>query len=224
MQTEAVAATATAAANPPKSQRAATSLSDNFDTFMTLLTAQLKNQDPLEPLDTHQFTQQLVQFSGVEQAISTNKNLETLISLSGTNALQQGVNFLGRQIEADQATAGLGDDGASWRYSFAEPVANATLTVSDADGKLVFATSAKGAVGRHSFEWDGKDAKGNVLPAGAYTLAVVGKNASGTTVQAGIGAVGRVTGVERRDNGTVLLMGGAEVALDKVRSVAEAGV
>ena len=78
---------------PPSSSSAtsnaasATSLAKNFDTFLTILTAQIQNQDPLEPLDSTQFTEQLVQFSGVEQQIRTNQSMETLIAATRSNAL-----------------------------------------------------------------------------------------------------------------------------------------
>src|SRR5215469_6276624 len=73
-------------------------LSANFDTFLTLLTTQLQNQDPLQPMDSNQFTQQLVQFSQVEQQINSNQNLETLISATKNQTSQSAVSYLGKSL------------------------------------------------------------------------------------------------------------------------------
>ncbi|MCC7047960.1 MAG: hypothetical protein IT562_14710, partial [Alphaproteobacteria bacterium] len=71
-------------------------LAENFDQFLTLLTTQLKNQDPLSPMDSAQFTQQLVSFAGVEQQINTNKNLETLLSLQKSNQMVGALDLMGK--------------------------------------------------------------------------------------------------------------------------------
>ena len=73
-------------------------LADNFNSFLTLLTTQLQNQDPLDPLDTNQFTQQLVEFTSVQQQVDMNTNLQTLISLQQTNEATQAMQFLGTNV------------------------------------------------------------------------------------------------------------------------------
>src|SRR5712675_2430466 len=92
------AAAAAAAATPSGAVTAQKSLSTNFNTFLTLLTTQLKNQDPLAPMDSNQFTQQLVQFSQVEQQINANKNLESLISLTKARGAIDAVSYLGKKL------------------------------------------------------------------------------------------------------------------------------
>src|SRR6267142_4445505 len=92
------ATAAAAAPTPSGAVSAQKSLSTNFNTFLTLLTTQLKNQDPLAPMDSNQFTQQLVQFSQVEQQINANKNLESLISLTKNQASVNAVSYLGKTL------------------------------------------------------------------------------------------------------------------------------
>jgi flagellar basal-body rod modification protein FlgD len=73
-------------------------LSGNFSTFLTLLTTQLKNQDPTSPMDSNQFTQQLVEFSQVEQQINTNTNLQTLISQGTAQSAAYATGYLGKTV------------------------------------------------------------------------------------------------------------------------------
>src|SRR6201986_811416 len=118
------------------SDDAAAQLSGNFDTFLTLLTTQLQNQDPLSPMDSTQFTQQLVEFSQVEQQINTNDNLQTLInqgtSAAGTNA----VSYLGKAVTVTNGNAPLTGGTAAWTYNLGTASAQTTLTVTDANGNV----------------------------------------------------------------------------------------
>src|SRR5258708_22542200 len=84
-----------------------TTLAGNFSTFLTLLTTQLKNQNPLEPLDTNQFTQQLVQFAGVEQQINMNSQLTTLVGLQKATQTTSAMSFLGATATVDGTTSKL---------------------------------------------------------------------------------------------------------------------
>src|SRR6476620_1092951 len=82
-------------------------IANNFDQFLSLLTTQLKNQSPLDPLDTNQFTAQLVQFAGVEQQLKTNETLTSLLGLNSANTATAAVGFIGSTITADGATTRL---------------------------------------------------------------------------------------------------------------------
>ena len=99
-------------AEASKAANASTKLTDNFETFLTLLTTQLQNQDPLEPMDPSEFTDQLVQFTEVEQSIATNKKLEQLVSLATQNELSGAVSFIGKQVEAKDNRSILKDGQA----------------------------------------------------------------------------------------------------------------
>src|ERR1700704_2126117 len=113
-------------------------LAGNFNTFLTLLTSQLKNQDPLSPMDSTQFTQQLVQFSQVEQSINANQNLESLISLTKARASSDAVGFLGKTVTLTDGTAGLKSGQAQWGYSLASDSAATRLVIADSKGHTVY--------------------------------------------------------------------------------------
>src|ERR671912_163758 len=90
--------------NAVKSATDSNSLTNNFQTFLTLLTAQLKNQNPLDPLDTNQFTQQLVQFAGVEQQLKSNDQLKALLELEKTAQSTNALIYVGNTVAVDGST------------------------------------------------------------------------------------------------------------------------
>src|SRR5712675_3738500 len=92
-------------------------IADNFQTFLTLLTTQLQNQNPLDPLDTNQFTQQLVQFAGVEQQLKSNDQLSTLVSLQKPAQSTQALTFVGKTAVVDGSTTNLVNSATSWNLS-----------------------------------------------------------------------------------------------------------
>src|SRR5438477_2308300 len=163
------ASTASTATTPDAMKQ----LSGNFSTFLTLLTTQLKNQDPTSPMDTNQFTQQLVEFSGVEQQISTNKNLQALITLQTSSEAIAALPMVGKTIQYNESTAPLSNGQASFTYTLPTKAAAANLLVEDANGNVVYATTADTSAGSHSFLWNGQNLAGTTSPDGAYSLAVV---------------------------------------------------
>ncbi|NWG53479.1 MAG: flagellar hook assembly protein FlgD [Hydrogenophilaceae bacterium] len=187
----------TAADTTSASQTARTKLSENFDTFLVLLTAQLQNQDPLSPMDSSEFTQQLVQFSQVEQQISTNDNLETLISQQSAAAAALPLSYLGRAALIESSRATLYEEGsARWSYSFEEEPASVTLTVKDSSGRIVYSEEGVAASGAHNFTWDGTKANGEAATPGVYTLSVVALDDAGETVASKVNVMELVTGVD----------------------------
>src|SRR5215813_9610084 len=135
--------------------RSQSQLATNFDTFLTLLTAQLKNQDPLEPMDSNEFTQQLVQFSQVEQQINSNKNLESLIALTKARSSTDAVSYLGRDVTVTDGSGGLADGSAHWTYNLANDAASSSILITDSKGKMVYAAKAETTAGAHDFVWNG---------------------------------------------------------------------
>ena len=163
--TQTPTATATASAGDAMSQ-----LSDNFSTFLTLLTTQLKNQDPTSPMDSNEFTQQLVQYSQVEHQIDTNSNLKTLISQGTSQAGTFAANYLGKQVSVTNGNASLTSGQATWTYNLGTTAGTTTLTVSDANGKNVYTQAGETTAGNHVLTWNGKDNNGNQLADGTYKL------------------------------------------------------
>src|SRR3954462_12808171 len=111
------ASTAAAASDPAQSSMK--QLSGNFSTFLTLLTTQLKNQDPTSPMDSNAFTQQLVMYSQVEQQIDTNSNLKTLIGQGTSNAAAVTTGYLGKKVSITNGNAALIGGAANWTYDLA---------------------------------------------------------------------------------------------------------
>lgn len=222
-------ATTSAATTATASQSSADSsqktLAGNFDTFLTLLTTQLKNQDPMQPMDANQFTQQLVQFSGVEQSIQTNKNLESILSVSRSGQAAGAVSYIGHSVTATSDKAALKNGAATWNYELAGPAAETSLMVTDANKKVVAVLPGETTQGAHSVQWNGKDSSGAALPDGVYTLQVVAKDANDETVQVKQTVSGTVQGIDTSDttNGPMLTLdGGVPVDLGSVISVQQA--
>lgn len=191
----------------------------NFDTFLKLLTTQLKNQDPLNPMDSKDFTQQLVQYSGVEQGINTNKNLETLISMYQTNQNASMASYIGLNVIAKGDTASLANGSAQWGYTTPLAAQNSKISVYNSSGTLVWQGTGDATAGDHTFTWDGKDLNGVQQPAGLYRIAVTGSDTTGKSYTAQTAVNGTVDGIEN-DNGTnYLTIGKLKIAMNDVISI-----
>src|SRR5690348_10329698 len=162
-----VTSTSPAATSSSSTTAAAkTGFGSNFNTFLTLLTTQLKNQDPTSPRDTNQFTQQLVQFAQVEQAISTNDKLSSLVPVQASDQAIGALPLVGRTIRFDGNATALTDKGAAFSYDLPNASAQTVLTVTNAQGQVVWRGLGSTAAGPHDFTWDGKNAAGVVQPPG----------------------------------------------------------
>jgi flagellar basal-body rod modification protein FlgD len=207
-----------AAAAAAATTNANASIAQNFSAFLQLLTTQLRNQNPLEPLDTNQFTQQLVQFAQVEQQMSTNSSLNTLISLQAAAQTSAAMTFLGATVRVDGNTAKLAGGEATWGYN-AEKPATATFNVHGPSGEVLYTESRTIAPGAQTFTWNGRDSAGNELPEGSYTLSIVAKDASGQTVAVSTEVEGVVDGVDLSRFPPLLSIGGQTFTLDKIKQV-----
>ncbi|MFN3076906.1 MAG: flagellar hook assembly protein FlgD [Alphaproteobacteria bacterium] len=192
----------------------------DMGTFLNLLTTQLKFQDPLSPMDSTQFTNQLVQFSSVEQQVTANSNLEKLIALQKTNQTSAALSYLGQTVEADTTKLPLVDGQANLTYTIPSQVNTATVTVRDSSGAVVYNTSIDNTVGQHDFTWKGTDNFGFPQKDGAYEVSITATDASGASVPVATRTLAKVTGVSS-SNGTtqIALGGGIEIDLSKVLGV-----
>ena len=192
---------------------ASQTLSADMNTFLTLLTTQLKYQDPMDPMDTAEFTNQLVQYSSVEQAIQTNSKLDTLLSMSMSNLGAQAVSYIGKTAQVLGDVMPLQDGQAKAAYTLDKDVLSAVITVKDMSGKIVYSESVDTSAGTHEFNWDGKDSNGIQLEDGAYQIAVSTTVASGETEANVVTTIfGKVTGVASDSNGVYIGLGDAVTA------------
>jgi flagellar basal-body rod modification protein FlgD len=194
-------------------------LSNNFDTFLTLLTTQLKNQDPTAPMDSNQFTQQLVEFSQVEQQINTNTNLNTLITQGQSQIGTYATAYLGKTVSVTNGSAALSNGQANWTYTLGTAASQALLTVSNANGKVVYAGAGGTAQGANPFNWNGQDNNGNQLADGTYTLTVTAKAADGSPVTSAISSQGVVSEIDMSSGTPRLVVGGMELGLGDISNV-----
>jgi flagellar basal-body rod modification protein FlgD len=195
-----------------------TTIANNFDTFLQLLTTQLKNQNPLDPLDTNQFTQQLVEFSGVEQQLKTNDFLSSLVQANANTTNSNAVNYIGKTVTASGVRSELVNNKAQWNFTIAD-AANVTVNIKDANGNTVYTEQGAMHAGSGTFTWDGKDNQGNTKPAGTYTISMQAVTGEGKTINVSTETTGTVTGVDFTGSEPVLLVGNTRLNLSGVTSV-----
>ncbi|MES1155315.1 MAG: flagellar hook capping FlgD N-terminal domain-containing protein [Pseudorhodoplanes sp.] len=199
-----------------------TAIAGNFQDFLTLLTTQLKNQNPLDPLDTNQFTQQLVQFAQVEQQLKSNDQLATLVSLEKAAQSTYALAFVGATVAVDGATGQLTNGQAQWNFTVTKP-STATVNISNTAGQLVYSGSYTVQAGAQNFVWDGKGNNGTQWPDGTYTISVTAKDASGSSVAVSTESQGVVDSVDLTQNPPVLSVGGQPYTMDKIKRVVRPG-
>lgn len=195
----------------------------SYDMFLQLYCVQIQNQNPLDPMDTNDMTQQLATYSQLEQQVNTNDKLDTIISSLDSQSLSNGTGYLGRTVDADTDTLSVSDDGtvsADWRYSLDSTASEVTLTVLDSDGDAVWTGSGETSSGSHAFNWDGTDRYGNAVAAGDYTLQVTATNSSGNAVTSSTSIRGTVTAVDSSSGSTVLELGDTQIDVNDVTRLA----
>lgn len=197
-------------------------LTKDFDKFLQLLTTQLKNQDPLSPMETHQFTTQLVQFSNVEQSIRQNTLLEAQLKNQKVDQAMASLSLVGKAVEVPNPQTDMQNQKANWRYKIAKGAETVTLTVKDKDGNIVRVMDGKTKEGIHDFgpdQFDGKHTNGTLLPDGIYTLEVQSLDVKGKPVANYVRGYGRVTSVDVTGDQPILFVHDKPVNLADVSRV-----
>ena len=155
-----------------QSGAASAKIQEELNRFLILLVTQLKNQDPLDPMDANEFTSQLVSFANVEQQIHQNANLEELIKLQQSSQIAAIVNYIGTRVEAETKHTVLEDGAAEFTYSMDENAGDVTINIKDSSGTTVFVGDGETGAGKHSFVWDGLGFAGMPQREGTYTVSV----------------------------------------------------
>ncbi len=195
-----------------------TEIASNFTEFLQLLTTQLQNQDPLNPMDTNQFTQQLVEFAGVEQQMKTNDTLSTLVSLQQSAQTTQALSLVGATVVVNGTTAQLANGQATWSLTATQP-ATATVTVTSASGQTIYTTTGAVNAGSQTFAWNGVGNDGTTWPSGNYTLTATAVTASGQTTTVTSQVEGQITSVDLTKTPPALMMGGQSYAINDIQQI-----
>jgi flagellar basal-body rod modification protein FlgD len=198
---------------------ASSQIAGNFQSFLTLLTTQLQNQNPLSPLDTNQFTQQLVEFAGVQQQLNTNDSLATLVSLQQTAQSTQALGFVGKTAVVNGSTATVTNSTATWQLSV--PTASTvTVNITNSSGQTVFTGNYAAAAGNHQpFTWNGKGNDGTQWPDGSYKLTATAKDSGNNSVAIATQIEGVVNSVDLTQSPPLLSIDGQTYTVNQIQSI-----
>jgi flagellar basal-body rod modification protein FlgD len=184
-------------------------LSSDINFFLKLLTTQLKNQDPSAPLDTNQFTQQIAQYSSVQQQVNTNSNLEKLLAANKQSSAVTAVGYIGKEIESKGNTGVVTGGQGAFSYILPKAANSAEITITNSIGQVVFRGNGDTKSGRNIVVWDGKNSTtGKQEPDGTYKIAINALDPAGKAILAETRSVATVTGVETDSAGNTLLSAG----------------
>ena len=205
------------AANADRTARQTVTLAEDFSQFLQLLTTQLQNQDPLSPLDSNEFTNQLVQFSQVEQQINSNTKLDNLVALQLNNSITSALNYIGKDVSYISAEIAH-EQGvpSNIRYSLDGPAVISQINIFNEEGNLVFSTDAQRGAGVHDFEWNGRDFLNNELPSGTYSVSIDSLDAEENVVNTTTVVTSRVRGVEQQNGVVFALVGDRAVPITDI--------
>lgn len=205
-----------------QTSNASAQLAEDFDDFLVLLTTQLQNQDPLSPMDSTEFTNQLVAFAGVEQSINTNQKLDNLVSLGIGDSFSAALNYVGLDISYLSAETYFdGANPVTIDYAIDGDAADTTINIYNEGGDLVFSQKASDDENMESFVWDGAKKGGGTVPAGTYSVRVDALDANGQALETSTVVSGHVNGIETQNGTTFLLVGERAVSIGNVINVNE---
>jgi flagellar basal-body rod modification protein FlgD len=211
------AVTAQTASSPTSMQQ----IAGNFNEFLQLLTTQLQNQDPLDPMDTNSFTQELVEFSSVEQQVDMNTNMQTLISLQQTSTDVSALQLVGSTVTVSGSSATLSNatnTPAAWSLN-SPSAATANITITNSSGQTVYSGTTPLNAGTQTYTWNGQGTNGTTWPDGNYTIAISAAGANGQSVPVSTQVQGVVTAVNTSASPPTLTVAGQTVPLSSIQSV-----
>jgi flagellar basal-body rod modification protein FlgD len=193
-------------------------IAGNFQSFLQLLTTQLQNQNPLDPLDTNQFTQQLVEFAGVQEQLNTNDSLSTLVTLQQTTEATQALGFVGKTAIVNGNTAQVTNSSGTWELNVPAN-ANVNITITNSTGQTVYSGVAPMNSGVQPFTWNGLGTDGTQMPDGQYSLTASYSNGSGSTVGIATQIAGVISGVNLSQSPPLLIINGQSYTVSQVQTI-----
>ena len=192
-------------------------LAEDFSQFLTLLTTQLQNQDPLNPMDSSEFTNQLVQFSQVEQAINSNQKLDALISMQLANMPTMAMGYVGMDVMyrgSDMNYEGTGP--VKINYALERNASVAKVNIFNEEGGLVYTQNVPTETGAHEFVWDGSTNLGDQAEPGTYNVRIDAFDSDNKGIEVSTAVSGRVRGIETQNGIVFLLIGERAVPLSNI--------
>jgi flagellar basal-body rod modification protein FlgD len=195
------------------------SIAGNFQTFLSLLTTQLQNQNPLSPLDTNQFTQQLVEFAGVEQQLKTNDSLSSLVSLQQSAQATQALEYVGKTAVVKGSTTYMNNSSAVWELNVPS-AATLNITIANSTGQNVYSgTYTANAGNNQPFTWNGQGTDGAQWPDGSYTMTATGKDSNGNNVAIQTLVGGPVDSVDLSQSPPLLSIMGQTYTMSQITAI-----
>lgn len=192
----------------------------NYQSFLQLLSTQLKNQNPLSPLETKDFTNQLVQFSQVEQLLNLSSAMKEVKQQSVDNNLLASAQLINRTVGVSSNHLALGASGAAFSLSLDQPAVSSSIQILDSTGTVVRQLSMPNDIGRHLLTWDGKSEAGQQLAPGNYTIKASAVTTAGKTIELTPTVSALIGSVSRAADGSVLLSTNVgDIPLTKVMSL-----
>jgi flagellar basal-body rod modification protein FlgD len=215
--------------DPTKSQSAKDM--DNFigtrQDFLTILIAQLKHQDPLDPMKGTEFIDSITRLSSVEQAVNQNTHLEKIEELLGAkNSSQLGspVSYLDKDVEFKSSSINVASGSeAHFSYNLTSANQKVNIAIKTMDGQTVYSGTGSNTLGRNNIKWDGKDSVGSPYPSGEYKVEVSYTQASGVVVPVDTYTSGIVTGADFQGNEAELIVGNLKTPLENITSIKSNG-
>jgi flagellar basal-body rod modification protein FlgD len=196
-------------------------IAGNFQTFLTLLTTQLQNQNPLDPLDTNQFTQQLVEFASVEQQLKTNDQLGSLVTMQQATQSSNALSYVGKTAVVDGSTATMTNSQATWDLS-APSDCNMTVTITNSTGATVYSGKYSVSAGNSQpFAWNGLGNDGTQWPDGQYTLTTSATDSSGSPVAITTQVQGVVSSVDLTQQPPLLAIGNQTFTVSQIQKIVD---
>lgn len=208
--------------NPSKAQADKQKLFADYTQFLNMLMTQLQHQDPTEPLDVNQFTQQLVMFASVEQQVGTNENMEKLVDLYKDQGVSGAVSYIGKMVEAKGNGSFLTGGVAPFVYSLDAPAEKVSVVITNASGQAVFSGNGTGNAGKNLVTWDGKNSfTGQDMPEGTYYLQVLATGYDGSEIKNTTYSTGYVSAVELGEDDVMLTVGNQQIPLADISAIRE---
>ncbi len=191
------------------------------DDFLKLFMAQLRHQDPRAPQDPTAFLGQLAQLTQVEQAYNTSAALGKLLAAQDNSLAMTSVAFIGKDVTATGSQAAFdGTNPAPLTFQMPAETSSSSLKITTSSGQVVRIVDLGNlGAGKGTYQWDGTDGRGNVLPAGAYNFAISGVDALGNQQAATTFTTGRADGVKFSNGTAYITIGAVSVPFSDVTTV-----